>query len=272
MVVSNQLFGTHPNGDILTNYYPNAYYLPGLATYKIGSETGLTTGSVLEVGATITDGFTGIAYTNQVRVSNLQESGDSGGTVYCMYGMSQANLVPPKTIVGIATVRRDSDGSAYTSPVWSIMNAFNIEPCLYPLQYSYVQGVVGAASQYGSGRVDDHSDLRGKFPDGESARILGIWVNGDGGNIVGYVNKVSTGTVAIFARSVTSSTKIHVYTSSSSSGPWTEITSNKWVSQNSNMDWIVCGSRGVSFEYIAISAMQEDNKPANIYIDTVIVY
>jgi hypothetical protein len=269
MQESYRLVGTH-SSDILTNYYPSDYYLVGLNTRKSGSVTGFTTGTVLAIDVSFPD--SGSQFTHQVHISNQQLVGDSGGIVYSEYTALQTTLVPPKTILGIATFRNLTDNTAYVSPVWDIMSAFGIEPYVYPLQYSYVQGVVGAASHYGSGRVDDHSDLKGKFPDGKSARILGIWVNGDGGNIVGYLNKVSTGTVAIFARSVTSSTKIHVYTSSSSSGPWTEITSNKWVSQNSNMDWIVCGSRGVGFEYIAISAMQEDNKPANIYIDTVIVY
>jgi len=271
MQPSYRLVGTH-SSDILTNYYPNDYYLVGLNTCKSGSVTGFTTGTVLAVDVSFSD--SGSQFTHQVHISNQQLNGDSGGIVYCEFTALQTTLVPPKTIVGIATFRNLADGTAYVSPVWDIMSAFGIEPYVYPLQYSYVKNIFGVASVYGSGRVDDHSFLNEKFPDGKRARILGIRAPMDGGNIVCRLDKVSTGTVDIFAQSITALTKIRVYTSSSSSGPWTEITGSngKWVGYNADMQWITCGSRNANFEYIAITALYDGNQPANIYIDTVIVH
>ncbi len=67
---------------------------------------------------------------------------------------------------------------------------------------------------YGSGCVEFHSYLMGMFPDGLMVHILGIYVVNAGGHIVCRLNKVSNVAVSIFARSITVSTKIHVYISS----------------------------------------------------------
>jgi hypothetical protein len=263
------------SNDILTNYCPNGYYLAGQNTHKIGARTGYTTGKVDGINKVVTTTDNHVL-TNQITVTNVCDVGDSGAAVYSAFGVSQATLVPPKTILGIATY--GSGSYNYVSPVWTIMNTFGITPYLYPLQYTYVMGV-GTSTDYGGGRVDNPSYLKGRFPDGESARILGIWTYGDGGNIVGYLPGAAKGTVAIFAQSITPSTKIYVYTSPTGlANTWTEITSSngsgKWVYKNVNdeMAWVVCGSRNVNFEYIAIAAIYENNQPANIYIDTVIVY
>ena len=263
--------------DRLTNYCPNGYYLVGQNTHKIGGTTGYTSGKVQNIGVTKEVAGNHVL-TNQITVTNDLQPGDSGSAVYSAFGAVQTTLVPPKTIIGIAT--HNAGGVTYVSPVWTIMSTFGVEPYLYPLQYSYVQSVALPATHYGTaGRVDNPSYVKGRFPDGERAHIVGIWTYGDGGNILCHLDKSSKGTVAIFAQSITSATKIYVYTSPTGlANSWTEITSStgigKWVYKNVNdeMAWVVCGSNNANFEYIAIAAIYENNQPANIYIDTVIVY
>jgi len=271
MQASYQLMGTRPDGDILTNYYPTDYYLPGLDTYKIGTNTGFTTGKVLGVDEIHYVGTT--KFTKQIHLSNLQRNGDSGGPVYCAFGKVQANLVAPKTIVGIATIQITSDETAIVSPVWEIKKAFGIEPYLYPLQYSYA--LDATKTVYSPGTVGVSSNILGSFPDGKCTQIASGSTKGSGGNIECTLNKASSGTVSIFARSEGTTTQIHVYVTNNALGigGWDEITTSaKFVSPSSDMTWINCGSSSNTFRYVAIAAIREDNGvAANIYIDTVIV-
>jgi hypothetical protein len=111
--------------DCITHYYPYTNYTQGQSVNKIGSNTSITSGTILNVGATATAG--GFTFTDQVYISNQQKSGDSGGPVF------ETVVNTPGTdfhlLVGIATIGEiTSPYRGYVSKVANIMSAFTITP------------------------------------------------------------------------------------------------------------------------------------------------
>jgi len=62
---------------------------------------------------------------------------------------------------------------------------------------------------------------------------------------------------------------LYTYVSMSSTGPWTEI-KNQLVYSPSGT-WIDCGTTNNNFLYVAVAAIHEPSRVANIYIDNMII-
>jgi len=127
---SYRFFGTYlPNEDFFTGYFPNAYDLTGMYVMKLGRTTGSTTGYVTSASASGV--YDGITFTDQARVSNTQQDGDSGGPVFWSFtGPLIPGQVRPNIIVGIATFA-DGSNNGYVSKVENINNALGISPYHY---------------------------------------------------------------------------------------------------------------------------------------------
>jgi hypothetical protein len=90
---------------------------------------------------------------------------------------------------------------------------------------------------------------------------------GDGGSIVGEMNSVSNGDIYLWGYSASGYyTYLHVYVSYYPDSGWVE-TSAQQVDPGA-AHWIDCNS-GSNFRYIAIAAIYDSGRSANIYIDSV---
>jgi len=103
----------------ITGYYQNSQIISGMATTKIGKTSGWNYGMVTSTNITLN--VSGTTLTDQLRVSNTQLVGDSGGPVLDYpYGPA----IPWK-LLGIATIA-DSSNNGYCSKVQNIMSALSI--------------------------------------------------------------------------------------------------------------------------------------------------
>ncbi|NLE04194.1 MAG: hypothetical protein GX638_05250, partial [Crenarchaeota archaeon] len=77
---SYSISGYTPPDDFIYGYFPNAYDLTGMNMFKKGSSSGLTYGQVTYDSISVTVGD--ITFTDQVKLTNIQLPGDSGGPVF----------------------------------------------------------------------------------------------------------------------------------------------------------------------------------------------
>jgi len=69
-----------PSDDIIYGYFPNAYDLTGMNVFKIGRFSGLTYGQVSYDSSTVY--CNGTTFTDQVKLTNIQLEGNTGGPVF----------------------------------------------------------------------------------------------------------------------------------------------------------------------------------------------
>lgn len=111
--------------DKLTGFYSNASIVQGMSTTKVGAVAGVNYGSVLSANSSVT--VDNINFSEQVRVSNTQNAGDSGGPVFHSFiGPIQPGVFRPNTLIGIVTIRETSTGYGYASKAGNIMNTFGL--------------------------------------------------------------------------------------------------------------------------------------------------
>jgi hypothetical protein len=115
----------NPN-DLMTHYYPSSSYTSGAAVNKIGSNNGFNSGTIRSTSITVPMGG-GIIHVDQVWISNRQDSGDSGGPVFTTVVRTNP-LINFNSLIGIATIRNNTDASAYVSKVHNIMTEFTLTP------------------------------------------------------------------------------------------------------------------------------------------------
>ena len=270
---SYNFYGSYPaNDDCFTGYLLNGAYLAtGLSTAKIGNVSGRNTGCVT-VPNSGTFNVDNTPFTDLVITSNENRAGDSGGPIFHAINLpaGKMNINVLIAITNFGIIVNGVSQCTYGSKVWNIMSGLGVTPYVAPLQYSYVSSTVGSPTIYSPGTVTNAGNVAGQFPDGAFARIYGGVANA-GGHILCQLNQVSKGEVFILARSASTNTQIHVYVSTSSNGPWTEITSNKLVPYSTDPDCISCGSYNTNFQYIGIAAIHENGRVADIYIDSIIV-
>ena len=115
----------YPNpDDSMTHYYPTSdNYTIGTTMDKIGRASGTNSGTITALSLTIT--VSGITFTDQLRVSNDQAAGDSGGPVF--HTIVRQNQVDFHVLAGIATIA-DANNDAVISKVGNIISAFGITP------------------------------------------------------------------------------------------------------------------------------------------------
>jgi hypothetical protein len=121
---SYKLHGYGSPDDSMTHYYPNSDYVTGETVNKIGRTTGITSGTIDSVSTSVT--VSGVTFTDQVKVSNQQLAGDSGGPVFHTVVNTGTDF---HILVGIATFGEvNSPNRGYVSKVNNIMSAFGITP------------------------------------------------------------------------------------------------------------------------------------------------
>ena len=105
--------------------------LLGMLTCKIGGNTGLTWGTVLatSVNVSVKDEVTGIitTFTDQIRISNTQLKGDSGGPVFNSYIVYEYGgfVATCQRIMGIATFA-DGSNYGYVSKIGNICSILSV--------------------------------------------------------------------------------------------------------------------------------------------------
>jgi len=111
------------NQESITHVAPSNWIVAGATgVTKIGNNTGITTGSILSASASASVG--GVGLTDQVKISNQQLGGDSGGPI-----LFRATLVNPYEglLIGIVTVADiNAPNYGYASKASNILNSFGI--------------------------------------------------------------------------------------------------------------------------------------------------
>ena len=141
-----------------------------------------------------------------------------------------------------------------------------------PLVSAATYGILAVTStyEYGSGDVENESNITGTSPNNAYAHISGEDSPGDGGNIVGVtVTVIPAGsTIKIYAfSSYGYYSNVHIYVSSSSSGPWYEV--GDGVEVSSGPDWYNFGYTTRQYRWVAVASIYEGGEPTDVYIDCV---
>lgn len=144
---------------------------------------------------------------------------------------------------------------------------------LVPLVSAATYGITSVTSwgTWPNGTVANYNNIRYSSPDNAYAQITSgnPSQSGAGGYITGYVGSVPAGSnIQIYAFSPAGYySKVHVYVSTSSSGPWTEIGTGLTVSGGPG--WFNFGYCAQSFSYVNAASIHEGGQPSNVYIDCV---
>ncbi|MBT0158646.1 hypothetical protein G4O51_01535 [Candidatus Bathyarchaeota archaeon A05DMB-2] len=135
---------------------------------------------------------------------------------------------------------------------------------------TYYISSVHSYGTYGAGTVSNPSNITGSSPNNAYARIRGVSSSGDGGYIIGLTNAAvpAGSTVKIYAFSAYGYySRVHVYVSYYSDGPWYEVGSGLTVS--SGPDWYNFGYTTQNYRYVAVASIYEGGQPTDVYIDCV---
>jgi ABC-type transport system involved in multi-copper enzyme maturation permease subunit len=153
--------------------------------------------------------------------------------------------------------------------------AFVVMACmlLVPMVSATTYGITSSivSDTWSPGTVSNKDNISGSSPNNAYAQITSgsPSQSGAGGQIRGYVGSVALGSnIQIYAFSPAGySSKVHVYVSTSSGGPWNEIGTG--VSVSGGPGWFNFGYCGQAFSYVAVASIHEGGQPSNVYIDCV---
>ena len=113
----------------------------------------------------------------------------------------------------------------------------------------------------------------GSGNDNDYAQIWGWYYEGDGGVIVGAMNREAHGQIYFYGYSIdTYWSHYYVCVSYNNNNDWV-ITKEGWLECSGFPGWIDCDYYGNGFRYIAIVAeIDYDYMPVNLFVDSVKVY
>lgn len=121
---SKKIYRLSSPDDTLTGYFKNSELVTGMMVTKVGTTTRVTYGKILTVSHNVYDGKNHI--TDQVKISNKQLPGDSGGPVFfSMIGPVKKGSVRTNRLVGIATFT-DKNKNGYVSKAQTILKEFKL--------------------------------------------------------------------------------------------------------------------------------------------------
>lgn len=110
------------NGESITGAYYNAGLVTGMRTTKCGATSGINEGTVLSLS--VTTNVESVEFTDQVKISNAQAKGDSGGPVFERWARSSGGY--GLTLIGIATFQETGTGYALCSKAQNIFNTLSV--------------------------------------------------------------------------------------------------------------------------------------------------
>lgn len=122
MQYSYKMHAYNSPDDCITHYYTYTNYTVGTTMDKHGLTSGTNSGTVLETSIDFV--YSGITFTDQIKISNTQQLGDSGGPVFHTVVNGGTDF---HVLAGIATFK-DNNNYGYVSKVHNIMTQFGITP------------------------------------------------------------------------------------------------------------------------------------------------
>lgn len=138
----------------------------------------------------------------------------------------------------------------------------------WSMLYQYYVSSYVSTTAYGYGAVNNPNGLVGNHNNGDYVQLWG-GNYGDGGSIVGWMDKTASGHIYLYGYSGSGYyTHLYTFVSYNNNNDWTQTSVQTVYGDGSGPHWIDCGSAS-NFRYIAIAAIDDNGMSANIFIDSV---